>query len=52
VVPAELATARRQFMDLCPFLCLACAAANQSFLEAMESEKMVHVVDRDSTDAT
>jgi hypothetical protein len=49
--PAELAAARRHFLDLCPFLRLAGAAANQSVLEAMESEKMVHVVDLGGADA-
>ncbi|NP_001147776.1 Scarecrow-like protein 3 [Zea mays] len=49
--PAELAAARRHFLDLCPFLRLAGAAANQSVLEAMESERMVHVVDLGGADA-
>ncbi|KQK11541.1 hypothetical protein BRADI_2g60750v3 [Brachypodium distachyon] len=43
--PAESAAARRHFLDLCPFLRLAGAAANQAILEAMEGEKIVHVVD-------
>uniref|UniRef100_A0A0D9VA70 Uncharacterized protein n=1 Tax=Leersia perrieri TaxID=77586 RepID=A0A0D9VA70_9ORYZ len=43
--PAESAAARRHFLDLCPFLRLAGAAANQSILESMESEKIVHVID-------
>ncbi|GJM91906.1 hypothetical protein PR202_ga08326 [Eleusine coracana subsp. coracana] len=50
--PAELAAARRHFLDLCPFLRLAGAAANQSILEAMEGEKMVHVVDLGGADPT
>ncbi|OEL26236.1 Scarecrow-like protein 3 [Dichanthelium oligosanthes] len=49
---AELAAARRHFLDLCPFLRLAGAAANQSILEAMESEKIVHVIDLGGADAT
>ncbi|RLN22108.1 hypothetical protein C2845_PM07G34640 [Panicum miliaceum] len=49
---AELAEARRHFLDLCPFLRLAGAAANQSILEAMESEKIVHVIDLGGADAT
>ncbi|CAO2181760.1 unnamed protein product [Urochloa humidicola] len=49
---AELAAARRHFLDLCPFLRLAGAAANQSVLEAMESERIVHVVDLGGADAT
>ncbi|KAL5227162.1 hypothetical protein ABZP36_015427 [Zizania latifolia] len=50
--PAEVAVARRHFHDLCPFLRLAGAAANQSILEAMESEKIVHVIDLGEADAT
>uniref|UniRef100_A0A0E0N7L6 Uncharacterized protein n=1 Tax=Oryza rufipogon TaxID=4529 RepID=A0A0E0N7L6_ORYRU len=50
--PAEVAAARRHFLDLCPFLRLAGAAANQSILEAMESEKIVHVIDLGGADAT
>ncbi|KAL5222866.1 hypothetical protein ABZP36_027579 [Zizania latifolia] len=50
--PAEVAVARRHFLDLCPFLRLAAAAANQSILEAMESEKIVHVIDLGGADAT
>ncbi|KAJ1255879.1 hypothetical protein BS78_K139800 [Paspalum vaginatum] len=49
--PAELAAARRHFQDLCPFLRLAGAAANQCVLEAMEAEKVVHVVDLGGADA-
>jgi hypothetical protein len=48
---AELAAARRHFHDLCPFLRLAGAAANQCVLEAMEAEKVVHVVDLGGADA-
>ncbi|KAL6853415.1 hypothetical protein ACP4OV_019444 [Aristida adscensionis] len=50
--PAEFVAARRHFHDLCPFLRLAGAAANQSILEAMESEKIVHVIDLGGADAT
>lgn len=50
--PAEVAVARRHFFDLCPFLRLAGAAANQAILEAMESEKIVHVIDLGGADAT
>ncbi|KAK8454442.1 hypothetical protein SEVIR_5G456700v4 [Setaria viridis] len=49
---AELAAARRHFLDLCPFLRIAGAAANQCILEAMESEKIVHVIDLGGADAT
>ncbi|XP_062208069.1 scarecrow-like protein 3 [Phragmites australis] len=50
--PAEFAAARRHFLELCPFLRLAGAAANQSILEAMESERIVHVIDLGGADAT
>ena len=46
------AVARRHFLDPCPFLRLAGLAANQVVLEAMESEKTVHVVDLGGTDTT
>jgi hypothetical protein len=48
---AERAAARGHFLDLCPFLRLAGAAANQSVLEAMGAERMVHVVDLGGADA-
>lgn len=48
----ELGAARRHFLELCPFLRLAGAAANQSILEAMEGEKMVHVIDLGGADPT
>uniref|UniRef100_A0ACD5XG04 Uncharacterized protein n=1 Tax=Avena sativa TaxID=4498 RepID=A0ACD5XG04_AVESA len=48
---AAVAVARRHFLDLCPFLRLAGAAANQAVLEAMESEKIVHVIDLGGADA-
>lgn len=37
--------ARRHFFDLCPFLMLAYLVTNQAILEAMEGERVVHVVD-------
>lgn len=37
--------ARKLFSDLCPFLRVSYLLSNQSILEAMEGEKMVHVVD-------
>ena len=51
-MPTELAAARRHFLNLCPFLRLAGAATNQCVLEAMESEKFVHVVDLNGAEAT
>lgn len=37
--------AHKLFFDLCPFLKVSYLVSNQSILEAMEGEKMVHVVD-------
>jgi hypothetical protein len=49
--PPELAAAARSsFLDLCPFLRLAGAAANQAVLGAMEGEQVVHVVDLGGAD--
>jgi hypothetical protein len=48
----ELATARRHFVNLCQFLRLAGATANQCILEAMKSEKIAHVVDLGGANAT
>lgn len=50
--PVEVAVARRHFFDLCPFLRMAGAAANQAILEAMVSERYVHVIDLGGADAT
>lgn len=36
---------KRLFFDLCPFLRLAYLITNQAILEAMEGEKMVHIID-------
>lgn len=35
----------RHFFDLCPFLKLSYVITNQAIFEAMEGEKMVHVID-------
>ncbi|XP_072984583.1 scarecrow-like protein 3 isoform X2 [Typha latifolia] len=45
-------SARRHFLDLCPFLRLAFVVSNQSIIEAMEGEKVIHVVDLDASDPT
>lgn len=42
---AEAAQARRHFLDLAPFLRLAFLVSNQAIIEAMDGEKMVHVID-------
>lgn len=47
---AEAAQARRNFLDLCPFLRLAFLVSNQAIVEAMDGEKMVHVIDLNATD--
>uniref|UniRef100_A0A1D1YEG6 Scarecrow-like protein 3 n=1 Tax=Anthurium amnicola TaxID=1678845 RepID=A0A1D1YEG6_9ARAE len=44
--------ARRHFFDLCPFLKLAYVIANQAILEAMEGERVVHLVDLHAADPT
>ncbi|XP_058107135.1 scarecrow-like protein 3 [Magnolia sinica] len=36
---------RRLFFDLCPFLKLAYVVSNQAIIDAMEGEKMVHIID-------
>ncbi|KAJ6812114.1 GRAS family transcription factor containing protein [Iris pallida] len=37
--------ARRHFLDITPFLRLASLVSNQAIVEAMDGEKMVHIVD-------
>ncbi|URD78173.1 Scarecrow-like protein [Musa troglodytarum] len=49
---AEAAAARRHFLDLCPFLRLAFVVTNQVIMEAMEGERVVHIVDLNASDAT
>ncbi|XP_008776639.1 scarecrow-like protein 3 [Phoenix dactylifera] len=44
-LPPEALLARRHFFDLCPFVRLAFLVSNQAILEAMEGERVVHVVD-------
>ncbi|XP_008786893.1 scarecrow-like protein 3 [Phoenix dactylifera] len=43
--PPDALLARRHFFDLCPFVRLAFVVSNQAILEAMEGERVVHVVD-------
>ncbi|CAL9207059.1 unnamed protein product [Musa hybrid cultivar] len=47
---AEAAVARRHFLDLCPFLRLSFVVTNQAIMEAMEGERVVHVVDLNASD--
>ncbi|XP_031505713.1 scarecrow-like protein 3 [Nymphaea colorata] len=42
---SETIFVRRLFFDLCPFLKLVFVVANQAILEAMEGEKVIHIVD-------
>ncbi|WOK99081.1 hypothetical protein Cni_G07793 [Canna indica] len=49
---AEAAAARRHFLDLCPFLRLSYIVTNQAIMEAMEGEKVVHIVDLNASDPT
>ncbi|URD83310.1 Scarecrow-like protein, partial [Musa troglodytarum] len=49
---AEAAVARRHFLDLCPFLRLSFVVTNQAIMEAMEGERVVHVVDLNASDPT
>ncbi|KAK8958006.1 Scarecrow-like protein 3 [Platanthera zijinensis] len=44
------AAARRLFLDTCPFLRLSYLVSNQAILEAMDGEKVVHVVDLGGSD--
>ncbi|XP_042389342.1 scarecrow-like protein 3 [Zingiber officinale] len=49
---AEFVSARRNFLDLCPFLRVAYVVSNQAIMEAMEGEKVVHIVDLSVADPT
>ncbi|KAG9443631.1 hypothetical protein H6P81_014971 [Aristolochia fimbriata] len=42
---SESILVRRLFFELCPFLKLAYVVSNQAILEAMEGEKMIHIID-------
>lgn len=42
---ADQILAQRLFFELCPFLKLSYVITNQAILEAMEGEKMVHIID-------
>ncbi|KAK1318203.1 Scarecrow-like protein 3 [Acorus calamus] len=47
---AESLLVRRHYFDLCPFLKLSFLAANQSILDAMEGERVVHAIDLHPTE--
>lgn len=47
---AEEIPVQRLFFELCPFLKLAYVITNQAILEAMEGEKMVHLIDLNSSE--
>lgn len=49
---AETHAVRRHFFDLCPFTKLSVVVFNKALLEAMEGEKMVHVLDLNAWDAS
>lgn len=42
---ADRILVRRLFFELCPFLKLSYVITNQAILEAMQGEKMVHIID-------
>lgn len=44
--------ARRLFLDACPFLRLSHLVSNQAILEAMDGEKVVHIVDLGGSDSS
>lgn len=41
---------RRLFFELCPFLKLAFVISNQAIMEAIQGEKMVHIIDLNSAE--
>ncbi|KAK1278041.1 Scarecrow-like protein 3 [Acorus gramineus] len=47
---AESLLVRRHYFDLCPFLKLSFLAANQSILDAMVGERVVHAIDLHPTE--
>ncbi|KAL9234806.1 hypothetical protein vseg_009632 [Gypsophila vaccaria] len=49
VVSDEI-VARKLFFEMFPFLKLAFVVANQSIIEAMEGEKMVHIIDLNASE--
>lgn len=47
---SEELLAKKLFFELCPFLKLAYLVTNQSILESMEGEKMVHIIDLNASE--
>lgn len=41
---------RRAFFDLCPFLMLSFIVTTQAIIEAMEGEKVVHIIDLNASE--
>ncbi|KAI5063658.1 hypothetical protein GOP47_0022205 [Adiantum capillus-veneris] len=49
--PSEILTCRQIFFNLCPYLKFAFTLVNHSILEAMEGEKVVHIIDLGASEA-
>ncbi|KAK9673606.1 hypothetical protein RND81_12G178200 [Saponaria officinalis] len=49
-VVSEEIVARKLFFEIFPFLKLSFVVANQSIIEAMEGEKMVHIIDLNASE--
>lgn len=49
--PSELLSARQIFFNLCPYLKFAFMLVNHSILDAMEGEKVVHIIDLGASEA-
>lgn len=49
-VVSEEILARKLFFELCPFLKLAFVVTNQTIIDAMEGEKMVHIIDLNASE--
>ncbi|KAJ7524967.1 hypothetical protein O6H91_17G030100 [Diphasiastrum complanatum] len=48
---SELQLAHQVFFNVCPFLKFAFLTVNQAILDAMEGEKVVHIIDLEACDA-
>eukprot|EP00250_Pteridium_aquilinum_P003394 c13707_g1_i1 orf=102-1667(+) len=49
--PSELLSVRQIFFNLCPYLKFAFTLVNHSILDAMEGEKVVHIIDLGASEA-
>eukprot|EP01018_Ginkgo_biloba_P018017 Gb_12385 [translate_table: standard] len=47
---ADLISARQVFFNLCPYLKFAFTVVNQAIMDAMEGEKVVHIIDLDASE--